>query len=53
MNSGNAVIIAATILGLSILGGAYLMVGSLDRASGEVAALGSALAKGQAAAPWL
>ncbi len=49
MNSGNAVIIAATILGLSILGGSYLVVGSLDRASGEIAALGGALAKGQPA----
>jgi protein-disulfide isomerase len=49
VNSGNAVIVAATILGLSILGGSYLMVKSLDRASGQIAALGGALAKGQPA----
>ena len=45
MNSGNALIIAATILGLSVLGGAYILVGSVDRASQEVAALGAALGK--------
>ena len=50
MNSGNALIIAATILGLSVLGGAYILVGSVDRASQEVAALGAALGKAAPAA---
>ncbi len=45
MNSGNALIVAATILGLSILGGAYILVGSVDRATEGIAALGGTLAK--------
>ena len=48
MNNGNAVIIAATLLGLSILGGSYIMVGSVDRATQEMAALGSVLTQGPA-----
>jgi len=45
VNSGNALIVAATILGLSILGGAYILVGSVDRATEGIAALGGTLAK--------
>ena len=50
MNSGNALIVAATILGLSILGGAYILVGSVDRATEGIAALGGTLAKAAPAA---
>ena len=49
MNSGNALIVAAMLLGLSILGGAYILVGSVDRATEGIVALGSALAKAPAA----
>ncbi|HIF98073.1 MAG TPA: hypothetical protein EYQ54_13790 [Myxococcales bacterium] len=48
MNSGNALIVAAALLGLSILGGAYILVGSVDRATEGIVALGSALAKAPA-----
>ena len=44
MQDGNAVIVAATILGLSILGGAYMIVGSVDSATREVGALSQSLA---------
>jgi len=50
VNSGNALIVAATILGLSILGGAYILVGSVDRATEGIAALGGTLAKAAPAA---
>lgn len=50
MNSGNALIVAATILGLSILGGAYILVGSVDRATEGIAALGGTLANAAPAA---
>ena len=50
MNSGNAVIIASAILGLSILGGSYILVGSVDRATEGIAALGGTLAKAAPAA---
>lgn len=50
MNSGNALIVAATILGLSILGGAYILVGSVDRATEGIAALGGSLANAAPAA---
>jgi protein-disulfide isomerase len=43
-------IVAATILGLSILGGAYILVGSVDRATEGIAALGGTLAKAAPAA---
>ena len=49
MTNGNALIVAATLLGLSILGGAYILVGSVDRATEGIVALGSALAKAPAA----
>ncbi|MDG2050000.1 MAG: DsbA family protein [Myxococcota bacterium] len=44
MSNGSAIIIAATILGLSVLGGSYLMVQSLDAASSQLADLGEAVA---------
>jgi len=50
VNSGNALIVAATILGLSILGGAYILVGSVDRATEGIAALGGTLANAAPAA---
>lgn len=50
MNSGNALIVAASILGLSILGGAYILVGSVDRATEGIAALGGTLANAAPAA---
>ncbi len=49
MSSGNAIIVAATILGLAILGGAYLMVTSIDGTSVELARLGQSVAKIQLA----
>ena len=45
MSSGNAIIVAATILGLSIIGSSYLLVQSIDATSAELASLGSAVAK--------
>jgi len=45
VNSGNAIIIAATILGLSLITGAYLMVRSIDGATKEVGRLGQAVAR--------
>ncbi|MDE0885136.1 MAG: thioredoxin domain-containing protein [Myxococcota bacterium] len=45
MSSGNAVIIAATLMGLSIVGSAHLLVGSIDRASESFAALSGELVK--------
>ncbi|MCH2185391.1 thioredoxin domain-containing protein [Myxococcota bacterium] len=44
MSNGSAIVLAAAILGLSILGGSYLMVQALDAASGQVAELGEAVA---------
>ena len=43
MGNGSAIILAATILGLSVLGGSYLMVQSLDAASDQLAELGEAV----------
>ncbi|MDG2335689.1 MAG: thioredoxin domain-containing protein [Myxococcota bacterium] len=45
MSSGNAVIIAATLLGLSIVGSTHLLVGSIDRVSASFAAFSTELAK--------
>lgn len=44
MSNGNAIIVAATILGLSLIGGSYLMVRSIDGATAELASLGQAVA---------
>ena len=44
MSNGSAIVLAAAILGLSVLGGSYLMVQSLDAASGQLAELGEAVA---------
>jgi len=50
VSNGNALIIAAIILGGNILFGSYLLVGSVDRASQEIATLGASLAKAAPAA---
>jgi protein-disulfide isomerase len=44
VSNGSAIVLAAAILGLSVLGGSYLMVQSLDAASGQLAELGEAVA---------
>ena len=49
MQSGSATVLGAIILGLSILGSAYLLGGSIDRASDRVGELGTALGKVQVA----
>ena len=43
MSNGNAIIVAATILGLSLIGGSYLMVRSIDGAAAELGSLGRAI----------
>lgn len=45
MNSGNAIIVAATILGLSLIGGAYMLGQSIDGATRELAEVGGTIAK--------
>jgi len=45
MSHGNAVIVAATLLGLSIVGSTHLLVGSIDRAGESFAALSAELSK--------
>ncbi|MBW2386055.1 MAG: DsbA family protein [Deltaproteobacteria bacterium] len=50
MNSGNAIIVAGTILALAILGSAYMMVTSIDGASNQLANLGGSVSKLQLAA---
>jgi protein-disulfide isomerase len=49
MSNGNAIIIAATLLGLSIVGSTHLLVNSVDQASAGFAALGTELAKARPA----
>ena len=49
MQNGSATIVAAIILGLSILGSAYFLGGAVDRASDRVADLGTSLSKLQLA----
>jgi protein-disulfide isomerase len=43
LNNGSAILIAATILGFSIIGGSYLLNQSIGQASAEISALGSAV----------
>jgi protein-disulfide isomerase len=50
VKTGNALIVAATILGLSVIGGAYLTVASVDRVTAELSALGASFSKGLAVA---
>jgi protein-disulfide isomerase len=45
VKSGNAIIVAATILGLSLIGGAYLLVRSIDGAAGQLGALSRAVSQ--------
>ena len=45
MNDGNAIIIAATFLGLSIVGGSSLLVRSVDSVSRELAQVGEAVSE--------
>ena len=49
-SSGGALVVAALILGASIIGGAYLLAMSIDRGSAELASLNESL-KTAAAAP--
>ncbi|MFP6640500.1 MAG: DsbA family protein [Myxococcota bacterium] len=50
MQNGSATVLAAVILGLSVLGGAYLVGSSVDRAAVHVASLSTAVGKVQLAA---
>jgi protein-disulfide isomerase len=45
VNNGNAIIVGATILGLSLIGGAYLLGQSIDGATTQIAAVGGTIAK--------
>jgi protein-disulfide isomerase len=45
VNSGNAIIVAATILGLSVIGSAMLLVRSIDGATQQISGLGQAVAQ--------
>jgi protein-disulfide isomerase len=44
-NNGSAVIVAATILGISILGGSYMLGRSVDGAALQLGAMQAAIAK--------
>jgi protein-disulfide isomerase len=51
-NSGLAIVVAAIILGFSILGGSFLLKGSIDRGTSALASLETAIEKsGARAAP--
>jgi hypothetical protein len=50
-NSGLAIVLAAIILGFSILGGSFLLMGSIDRGTSALASLETAIENSGARAP--